>query len=363
MKSISKILIPIFGIACASLMTQVSAHTPGDQMSSDQASVITPDAGPRVAHGADVIISADFIFWAARQDGLGYVMSGFGAGATSVGRGNVHHVGTDWDPGFKAGIGLGLGHDGWDVMLEYTWLHSHDSSNTVHTNTPANSTLYPLWNIANHFNDPKYFNNRAPVISAFANWDLHFNMFDLELGRNYYISTYLTLRPHVGLKGGWINQDYSVRYRANISSVEDDNWRIRNDQDYWGVGIRAGLDTAWYFITNFCLYGDFALTGMWSSFDVDRRDTRENLATVTTPTRIAIINTQNDFHSVKPVLEFGLGLRYETWFSNNDYHFAIQAGWEEQIWISHNQLLHLMEESAHGDLSLQGLTLKVRFDF
>ena len=351
-------------------MSFVNAHDTNSQHArsmndNSQMNEITPNAGPRVSNGADVFISADFIWWTARQDGMGYVMSNIGNGSTtgSVGRGSVRHVADDWSPGFKVGIGLNLGHDGWDLAAEYTWLHAHNSSSTTNAN-PENSRLFPMWHITNESSLESFTaNTRAGVTSAFARWDLHFNVIDLELARNHYISQYLTLRPHVGLKGAWIDQDYHVRYFQDISDTNRRNFRMKNDQDYWGIGIRTGLDSAWYFMKNFCMYGDFAIAAMWSHFDVDRRDSREDLVTLTVPTRFNIINVENDFHTIKPVIEFGLGLRYDWWFSDDDYHFGIQAGWEEQMWVNHNNLLHLFNEANHGDLVLQGLTIKARFDF
>ncbi len=31
-------------------------------------------------------------------------------------------------------------------------------------------------------------------------------MLDWELGRSFYVSKHLSLRPHIGIKGGWISQ-------------------------------------------------------------------------------------------------------------------------------------------------------------
>ena len=369
-----KRLLPLTGIVCSCLMSFVNAHDTNSQHArsmndNSQMNEITPHAGPRVSNGADVFLTADFIWWRASQEGMSYVFSNFGNGSVdsstgtgSVGRGSVRHVADDWSPGFKVGLGLNLGHDGWDLAAEYTWLRTHNSSSTTNTD-PTTSRLFPMWDIANNSDLAIFTGLRAGVTSAFASWHLHFNVIDLELARNHYISQYLTLRPHIGLKGAWIDQHYKVRYFRNISETDMSNFRMKNDQDYWGIGIRTGLDTAWYFMKNFCMYGDFAIAAMWSRFDIDRADSVQDLVTATVPERINAFNTENDFHTIKPVMEFGLGLRYDWWFSDDDYHFGIQAGWEEQMWVNHNNLLHFFEEASHGDLVTQGLTIKVRFDF
>ncbi|MCK4933971.1 MAG: hypothetical protein KAR79_00130 [Simkaniaceae bacterium] len=403
-----KKLLPLTGIVCGCLMSFVHAddtNTQNTRSTNDNSHMneITPNAGPRVSNGADVFITADFIWWNLRQDGMAYALTNYGNGNNntspgggtgttgSVGRGSVRHVADDWSPGFKVGLGLNLGHDGWDVAAEYTWLQVSNSSGSTPKSkscdpcgdpcgdpcSPCNGRIFPMWDIAptcepvlTCFTDCNDDCNSASsnIRSASAKWKVHFNVIDIELARNHYISQYLTLRPHFGFKGAWIDQDYKVKYfvdRSTESLVNQTTYIMRNNQDYWGFGIRTGLDTAWYFMKNFCLYGDFALSALWSKFDIDRRDSNGN----STPddcgkcSRINILNTNNSFYTIKPVLELELGLRYDWWFSDDDYHFGLSAGWEEQIWINHNNLLHLYDETAHGDLVTQGLTLKARFDF
>ena len=52
----------------------------------------------------------------------------------------------------------------------------------------------------------------------------------------------------------------------------------------------------------------------------------------------------------------------KTWFMDDSYHFAIQAGWEEQVWLNWGLFGQPLGQSSH-DLSLHGLNLKLRFDF
>ena len=71
---------------------------------------------------------------------------------------------------------------------------------------------------------------------------------------------------------------------------------------------------------------------------------------------------KNDYDALKGVIEFMIGLRYESWFSNERFHALLEAGWEEQLWISNSNFFRI-EENAHGDMTLHGLTIKARFDF
>ena len=313
---------------------------------------ITPNAGPRVSDGADVFITADFIYWTGREDGLGFAYTGARSSNLDPKKGEIKHPDFGFDPGFKVGLGLNLGHDGWDVFAEYTWLHSDGDKRTVSASDPSNSSIRPLWLI-----DPASMGPSTPISRASGEWDLHFNVIDLELGRNFFVSRYLTLRPHFGFKGTWQDEDYTVRYEEPESG-EVFISKMRIDQDFWGVGLRTGLDTAWHFTRRWSIFGDVALTALWCYFDVDRKDTTDFMSIKDT-----VLNTENDFHSIKGVIEIALGLRWEIWFRDDDYHFLIQAGWEEQIWLNRNQYFRHAEEGSHGDLTFQGLTLKLRFDF
>lgn len=364
-----KKLLPLAGIVCSVFATglfadhdsmhqqhqtqQKEMYPAGIIHEGGQYREITPSAGPRVSDGVDLFITADFIYWKARQDGLGYVANGYSSTTANASSGSVQQVGFEFDPGFKVGLGLNLCHDGWDVYAQYTWLHSNPGKSSK--SDPTGTTLFPMWNIAN-----EYPTHDDGIINATGNWDLQFNVIDLELGRNYFISQYLTLRPHFGFKGTWQDNDYSVVY-ITVDGPNIDTNKMNNDQDYWGFGIRTGLQTAWHFNTNWSIFGDFAISALWGKFDTTRKDVTSNdsnPATIQT-----VFNVENNFYTLKEVLELALGLRWETWFSDDDYHFMIQAGWEEQIWLSNNQLISFYEESAHGDLTLHGLTIKARFDF
>lgn len=372
-------VLPLAGLLCSCLFAAQQnddmdhQRRPAGHMQDDgRYREITPNAGPRVTNGADVYIDADFIYWRMQQDGLGYVFSGFGTNSSPNllgSKGSVQHPGACWEPGFKVSLGVALGHDGWDLGAEYTWLNpARSSASKAGTETDG---LYPMWNIANDFNSPVMSvagsATAGNVKNASSSWKTTFNVIDLELGRNFFVSQHLKMRPHVGFKGAWQDQDYSVSYysRGNLSNASPNrssHRKMTNNQSYWGFGIRTGLDTAWHFTKSWSIYGDFAVSAMWSQFKVTRKDT-EVLIPTASNTKYTIFNVTNNVHTIKPVLELGVGLRWETWFSDDDYHFLVQAGWEEQFWSEMNQLLSPANQANRGDMSLMGLTVKFRFDF
>ncbi|MBM3192011.1 MAG: MOMP family protein [Chlamydiae bacterium] len=319
------------------------------------------------------ILTADFIYWTARQEGMAYARGGVADYTDALSLGDAHSGSTyfpptHFSPGFKAGIGLNLGHDGWDTYLNYTWLHSNQH-NSVQKSAGYSSGIIPLWEIASVGNQQSQtqfitLSNFVNMTNASASWSLHFNNFDLDLGRNYYISQYLALRPHAGLKGSWYNQHYHVSYSGFLEpdiASELSETHMDIEQHFWGVGIRTGVDTSWFFDKNWSLFGNTSLAALWGRFNVQRQDYATTL-----PNGVVYktTNTRSDFHTIKPVLELQLGVRYDYWFSDDDYHLGIQAAWEEQLWFNQNQFYEVTSGfESHGDLGMQGLTLTFRFDF
>lgn len=323
---------------------------------------ITPNAGPTVVDGFNIFLTAEFLYWSPRVDGLTYVHTGLGDFNNPItDNGTMYQVDWSWDPGFKGGIGYNFGHDGWDAYANYTWLFSSAADSRDQTNLfPSIDLLPPFFNVFAAF----------PMTHASAKWSLHFHVIDLELGRNFFISNYLTLRPHIGVKGTIQDEMYRIRYRnlllGETSATSDTvDSTIRNKQDLWGIGMRAGLDTSWYFSKWFNLYGNMSLSGLWSDFRLKLKNRSTILLSTNQATGqvLDIVHQQMHFHVIRPVVEFDLGVRYERWFINNRYHISISAGWEEQIWINQFHLVNARGENSRYDLTLEGFTTKLRFDF
>jgi len=72
-------------------------------------------------------------------------------------------------------------------------------------------------------------------------------MFDWELGRSYWISKNLSLRPFFGIKGGWINQSINgTYYNLIINNVLTNNLGTEHlKNNFWGIGPLGGINTNW----------------------------------------------------------------------------------------------------------------------
>ncbi|HSX04513.1 MAG TPA: Lpg1974 family pore-forming outer membrane protein [Rhabdochlamydiaceae bacterium] len=338
---------------------------------------ILPNAGPCIACGADLYFTADFIYWTVREEHLGYALTlgnQTAATASAPAHGKISQLDFKMKPGFKVGVGMLFDHDGWDVFAEYTWIRARNITGSV-TNTPGTTYIIDtlLWEVTGAETTVTTA-GVGGITSVSGAWQLHyFNVIDLELGRNFYVSRYLMLRPHFGFKGTWQKQFFDVTVNGLANGTTAGSFTTGNsitstmkqEQFYWGFGIRAGLDAAFHFSRSFSTFGEIAVAGLYGQFEENRLGREFNNSTgafIAVPPFSPVSITDN-FHTIKPVMEWQVGLRWEMYTCDWDFHFAFEAAWEEQYWLGQNQFINYLTETRGGDLSFQGLTLKFRFDF
>ncbi len=383
----NKYLTRIFlcGLSSSSLLfSDQSSYDSNSSTKVDSANyhMITPSASPIAKNGSGFFFDADFIYWTAREEGLAF--AGFNSNSDSseasdnsaIPQKQSLYLNGKYSPGFKAGIGIISDHDGWDLYLQYTWYKTTPTSSTY----SGSGLLYtPELSPATGFsNTPPYAEGFPGAAERVVNssWNFRFTNFDLELGRNFFVSSSLAIRPHFGLKGGWQRQRFAIDWQFNDVENSFITWTNATYQQYlkqkqWNVGLRTGIDTSWILTKNWSFYGDLALAGVWTSFKVTEIDTCTTTGSSDSASNVSNFQTYNqgsEFKVISPVLELVLGIRFDWWFSNDDYRFRLQAGWENQTWFNQNNFGEVVTTqqifNTNGtNLTLQGLTLEVRFDF
>lgn len=341
-----KKILPFAGLFCGSLMFSTLCADTDSDMSSTSSSMsqtkeITPPAGFAAEQGIGFSVYGDFIYWEARQANIGFAASAFPTNPTaSVAIGQSYAPSFKYKPGFKAGIDFDLGHDNWDLNIDYTWLNGSSGKNVVSSST---SDLIALYSTSSQAALTK-------LTSADGEWFFHYNLINMELGRDYYISQYLTLKPYFGLSGAWNNQKEVIHYTSSTYDVTK-----HYSQHYWGIGFDTGLNTNWFFDENWSIYGNFALMNLWSKYRVNSSETDLNLSNRATTTGLDNQSIQYGFQNV---LDLELGIRWGTTFDDDTMGASVLVGWEQQLWINHAQYGH-----GASNLSLQGLNARLRFDF
>jgi hypothetical protein len=313
------------------------------------------ETGPMVSNWADPFITADFIYWKAEVDNLDYAYNGAAAvteGTLATEEGHMYHPNFKYEPGFKVGFGLKFKHDGWDLFGQYTWLQVDKDDTRSHAHSDSDVADILQGTIVHNSNgDSEFFG------SASAAWSLKFNVVDLELGRDFWVSKRLSLRPFTGMKFSWIHQDFDFD-GDDVGEVDGINLDYDMHVKQSGVGLRSGLNTAFYMWNKWSIFGDLAISGMLNDFSSKREDSYQDEPA----DEFTQLHVHKHSHPVTGILEFALGLRFDTCFSNNRYKYMLEAGWENQVWFGQSPFLFL-QSNTPGNLSFSGLTIKTGFYF
>jgi hypothetical protein len=322
-------------------------------------------------------VSADFIYWRADEDNLEYVADMHLATDETRYHSKVKQPSIKWSPGFRLGIGYTFEkQDGWDLRLQWTRFETHQTGHEKIDQTLEDGNfhlLQPWWN-------PSFVGELATQASV--DWKLHYNVIDLELGRDYFISRKITLRPYFGLRGAIINQQYDAGYEAIFFFRDPSEFiiptSVKAENNFRGIGARAGGDFLWHFTKQWSVTGKCSGSLSYGKFDIDgtmHHPVRINQQTRTFTSQVAKL--QQELSKVIPNVEVGIGLMWETYFNQNRNHIALSIGYEFSEWFSQNQLTEVDEfdnpnkgivsgptyNHFNGDLGLQGATFTARFDF
>jgi len=360
---------------------------------------INPAVRPRTCNG-DMVIDIAGFYWNAHMDGMEYAVNNHITNPVNLvdppleadiqtlnNLINASYETPDfkWDFGFKAGIGYNSACDGWDLGILWTWYQGRGSSH-VEAQADNNQTLLPLWSA--------YSPLEGSVLYATdieTNWKLKLNLIDLDLGREFWSSKYVALRPFVGLRIAYLKQSYDLEHKggsftANTQVTTTDrnvNNFVDLENDFHGVGIRAGLDSTWNLGCGWGIYGNMAASIVYGRFSVDHNEYNRQAASP--HSKIKVMETDYSFRASRAMLDLGLGLQWSTLFCGCQYGLTAQLGWEHHLFFNQNQMWRVNRigdtfdgavaegepnntgenvfEQRRGDLDTQGWTLRLTFEF
>ena len=307
-------------------------------------------------------IFADLLVWCAQESGTenwAEVITG-GDGAPEIC--DIRDIDFDWNAGLRIGLGYGMEHGQWDTQFYYTWFRTEGSD---HVSSVPNS-VYSAF-VGNFYVDNA---SGAGVKGltyqkASIHWTINFNMFDWELGRAFWVSKALSLRPFLGLKGGWIHQSIHTKWQNPTLPTPPpvyEPFHIGKENlknNFWGLGPSFGIDTKWNVLAlqdhSLSILGDLSaaiLYGHWKFRDVYQNDIGQKVP-------VKLSNNK----SGASMLRTFLGLGWDANFCNNRFRFSTKLGYEMQFWFDQLQFYSFDTGRFDNELTLQGGTLEFRFDF
>jgi len=365
-----------------------------------------------------VFATVDFLYWFAKETGLTYALKTETVPSFTQTGGDISSssklqvvprkyksMDEQWDPGFRVGLGLNGDCDGWDLYAHWTYFHTCNKRSTSvedsifgAINFPLGKSLMSPWFNPGNSSFGKTESQVSNDIHFFtkikAKWRLNYNVIDLEMGRKYWLSQCMSMRPFMGIRGAWTRIHFSttpsfdsVGLSEGKPILNEASYKVRFKNRFWGVGLLGGFQPDWHFGCGFSLFGnvDFAL--LWGDFDIKRKE-NTNVFLTNQQGDFALITddlgtSKNAFSAMQAILDLGIGLRWESNFCQDRYHLGLDLGWEHHIWFDHNHRFQLRGsfesddtiideifglsfqhfDETYGDLVLGGLTARLRFDF
>jgi len=267
----------------------------------------------------------------AREAGLTYARPGVAA-PTSDGvqvQRSSPNLGEDWNFGFRAGLGFVFPHDQWQAQFTYSRL-------TTNSQTQIEEPFVPTWDPTGIQTDGS---GLLPTFTrGSGKWNLIYNRFNLEIGRPFYPTPYISIAPHIGFCATWQKQTLDIEY--------DTTHTLNVQQGNWGIGIRSGCTTHLNFNSTYGIFTRAAIAALWERIRYQRKDN-------------TTLNINEDFHTATPLIDLAFGIEINPSADEKIRHIAANIGWEMQLWINESYLQNLSYHGSVGDLILQGFFLSV----
>ncbi len=337
-----------------------------------------------------LFFTADFFYWKPYEDGLAYAIEETTNTVTLLTQMHVKEPHMKWEPGFRVGAGFNFGmYDYWDLNLNYTYYYGKGGGQICECGEVA--TVAPQWYPA-----------LLGGVASFAKvkWCLNYDVLDLELGRHYFVSEALSVRPHLGLRGAIIRQKYDANYAGEFSytnstptpstiSTGTTPTSFDAKNNFGGGGIRTGAGLLWHLSPHWGINGQISGSLLYGNFDID--ETVYGGAMTTDAFGTPLLQNpkykiRDNYHRIRTNLEAALGLQWEKHFVCTGNNLSFGVFYELSQWYRQNELLQFTQttdssylttltkslrndntsitaDERDGDLGFQGVSFRFRFDF
>ena len=315
--------------------------------------------GPNLADGSPNIdgygfyVSADAVIYKLYEDNNCYANSYPSATTTSFNP-SLYNTNFNWNWGFKVGLGYYAEHDFWQSGFEFTYLKTKKS---------ATSSGYLLPS-AYSSNDLAFLSTTNSLTSGPASdyWTVVFYNLDWTLGKDFFISKYLSLLPAFGVKTTWFYQQRDITWPNPLASTPPTASNAIQD-NYLAVGPKFDLLSKFYFGRNFSFVGGVDVALLYARNQTSsNQNTDQTVQQIETNISWEVTNQSVKTYSVSPYLGFCIGVAYDTNFYDESYNFGMQLTYEEQYYNKASRQLVGFSPSAF-DVSLQGVDLSLTFSF
>jgi len=342
-------------------------------------------------------LSLDVLYWQTKMAGSTYCAINDGLANQPINFTlRPREPNFQWAWGFKLGAGYNFEHDKWDTKLQYTFFRNHAKDYVNPLSLPSviispiieagapltyvSATAFEEKNVIVSYADQ----TRASLKNRYDN-------LYLDLGRDFFVSKYLSLRPSFGAEAAWFTFTSNVKFsggtpvslpvaqEANNASIDlsqfqiedisgnipftetrtldgvgDCNLQTNFKEKFVGIGPRAGLDTRWHLGEGFSIYGDVNAALLYGYFKNALSQTYGDQ-----PANEA--RAYYNFHRLVPTAKFEMGLVYDKYIMCETQHVSMALGYENQYYwdVFYSDVFM----GLPAGMGMYGVNLKFQWDF
>lgn len=301
----------------------------------------------------DWYVNIDALIWEASEGGLslGNVSQATQVDTitTEVNRKSLH-IGNKWNGGVRVGVAYRFPCECWDVGVNWTHFDTRRSKSAGPFAT--NQDFNPNWGSFEVI--------PGPLATVDAHWKLYLNWVDIEIGRNVCFNPCFGVRFHGGVRVLSANQRVGLFITNGVSATPSTE-SIHSKSDFNGAGLFAAIDSSWDVGCGFNL---FVSGGGALIYGNQKRHFEETDNSFFEETEVNISHYKINKHLTRAMADFRLGLGYKYCFCDNMV-LDLQVAWEQHMLFNQNHFIRTSFSGLehHGDLSVQGVTLRAGLAF
>ena len=256
---------------------------------------------------------ADLLIWITDENIHDYVSrtdtSPFVPNQTQVGlQGDLQEAKFDWRFGFRVNAAFDVEPEFWGAEAVYTYF---DDKGSVRDTAPLLGTFFE--------------GTVTPLDSASTFIDFREHLGDLYFFKRLHIANRILMRLLAGLTGGYLKQDWTLRYFGAGESTINRDWKFR------GFGMMGGINLDWFFGAGLGIITNLNVRAIYGRYEAEGKQVVEF------PTYSYIFE---DFRlrdkRIITDLQMQVGAKWGTSFGYNG--FELSALYEMNVWNQLNEV-------------------------
>jgi len=320
------------------------------------------DASPNI-DGYGFYVSADAIAYKFYEDNNTYAID-YQTPSDQEPQSKVltHRSNLKWAWGFKTGLGYYAEHDFWQTGFEFTYLKTQ-------TGETANAATNRYLQIPQNSMPGILSDLGAEFTSAHDSWKLSFYNLDWRLGKDFFVSKYLSLLPQIGIKSSWIYQDRTTTWSeptgpsaplplgGTLSKAES-----AVTDTFVGVGPKVDLLAKFFLGKNFSVLGGFDLALLYAT---NKTTLNGQLIPSSDPQIVYETQKFQDHgrkYAISPYMGLNIGLGYDTNFNEDSFNLGVYVAYELGYYNKASRIF-AYDDFTYRDVSFQGVDVKFVFAF